>query len=150
MQDSQIHNSSRRFGRAKALVAIATAGLALAAAGPAAAEDNAPQPQQKGCTIILQKPDGSPGQGVVYPHGFSFSVTDVKTGKTHTYTCNNGQWVETVSAIGRAVNSIGPVGGVVMQVKAYDPRTGITRRYTYKRNKGKWELLRVPRRHRTR
>ena len=52
---------------------------------------------QKGCTVTLQNPNGSPGQSVTYPHGYSFSVKNTATGKTHTYTCNNGQWEETVS-----------------------------------------------------
>ena len=52
---------------------------------------------KKGCTVNMQKPDGSPGQSIVYPHGYSFSVQNQQTGKTHTYTCNDGNWEETVN-----------------------------------------------------
>jgi hypothetical protein len=36
------------------------------------------------------------GQSVVYPDGYSFSV-QAQDNKTHTYTCNDGTWKETVA-----------------------------------------------------
>jgi hypothetical protein len=106
---------------AKVLAALGVTSLALIAASPANAiyrsyepsDSEAPVVERtvnsddsgsKGCTITLQNPNGTPGQSVTYPHGYSFSVKNAATGKTHTYTCNNGQWVETVS-------STSPVGG---------------------------------------
>ena len=82
----------------KTLVAIALMlALTLALAAAAHAEPASPTPAKKGCTINLQNPDGSPGQSVVYDDGYSFSVTDKATGKTHTYKCKDGKWEETVA-----------------------------------------------------
>jgi hypothetical protein len=33
----------------------------------------------------------------VYPDGYKFSVVAEHDRKTHTYTCNDGKWTETVS-----------------------------------------------------
>jgi hypothetical protein len=107
-------------GHIKVLAALGVTSLALIAASPANAiyrsyepgDSEAPVVERtantddtkKGCTITLQNPDGTPGQSVVYPDGYSFSVKNGATGKTHTYTCVNGTWVETVS-------SSSPAGG---------------------------------------
>ena len=94
------------------LAALGVAGLALFAAAPAnaiyrsyepaesesptfertVAKDDTSTPK-KGCSVTL-----STGQGIVYDHGYSFSVKNKATGQTHTYTCNDGKWEETVSA----------------------------------------------------
>jgi hypothetical protein len=113
-----------RTGRASILAALGVTSLALVAATPASAiyrdyepsEAEAPVVERtantddtsgnEGCTITLQNPDGSPGQSVKYAHGYSFSVKNKATGKTHTYTCNNGKWEETV-------NATSPTGGYV-------------------------------------
>lgn len=80
----------------KGLVDLATIGLALAVAGPAFAESNAtPTTQKKGCTVQLQGPGA--GQSIVYPDGYKFSVYGQNDRKTHTYRCNDGKWIETVS-----------------------------------------------------
>ena len=84
-----------RPGRTSALAALAAVGLALAVAGPAAAEPNkTPTPEKKGCSVQLQGPGA--GQSIVYPDGYKFSVS-AQDHKTHTYTCNDGKWTETVS-----------------------------------------------------
>jgi hypothetical protein len=82
-----------RPSRTRALTALAAVGLALAVAGPAAAEPNKP-PEKKGCSVQLQGPGA--GQSIVYPDGYKFSVS-AQDRKTHTYTCNDGKWTETVS-----------------------------------------------------
>jgi hypothetical protein len=108
--------------RAVALAALGVASLALIAASPANAiyrsaettsdeapviersvnsDDNSPK---QGCTLDVKAPDGSVQSSIKYPHGASFSAKNAQTGKTHTFTCNNGTWVETVS-------STGPAGG---------------------------------------
>lgn len=84
----------RRPGRTRVLAALAAAGLALAVAGPASAEPSKP-PEKKGCSVQLQGPGA--GQSIVYPDGYKFSVQAKNDGKTHTYTCNDGKWTETVS-----------------------------------------------------
>lgn len=89
MSIRRIHTT---VSRSKALAALAAAGLALAAAGNAAAEPKAPA--KKGCSVQLQGPGA--GQSIVYPDGYSFSV-DASDGKKHTYKCNDGAWTETVS-----------------------------------------------------
>lgn len=83
--------------RRTAAVTASTIGLALAVAGPAAAETKSPTapPAKKGCEVELKGPGA--GQSIVYPHGHSFSVQAQNTGKTHTYTCNDGTWKETVT-----------------------------------------------------
>lgn len=83
-----------RPGRTKAVTALAAVGLALAVAGPAFAEPNKTPPAKKGCSVVLQGPGA--GQTIVYEHGYSFSVVDGRDGKTHTFTCNDGTWKETV------------------------------------------------------
>jgi hypothetical protein len=85
--------------RIRTTIATLAAMLAITAvaAVPAHATDNADGTSKKGCALTLQNPDGSPGQTVVYDHGYSFSVKNKATGKTHTYTCKDGKWEETVN-----------------------------------------------------
>lgn len=112
---NRTHHRSLR-GRVTFLAALGVTSLAFVAATPASAINRSYEPidaeapvikrtantddtgSKKGCSVNLQKPDGSPGQTVVYEHGYSFSVINGVTGKTHTYTCNNGTWDETVSS----------------------------------------------------
>jgi hypothetical protein len=92
----RIRSSVPRPGRTKALAALAAVGLALAVAGPAFAEPNkTPAPEKKGCEVQLKGP--GTGQSIVYPDGYKFSVYAQSDRKTHTYTCNDGKWNETVS-----------------------------------------------------
>jgi hypothetical protein len=96
MNTHSIHSIAPRMNRMKALVALAAVGLALAVAGPGFAEPNTGQaPAKKGCSVQLQGPGA--GQSIVYPDGYKFSVTASNDNKTHTYTCNDGKWTETVS-----------------------------------------------------
>jgi hypothetical protein len=84
-----------RHTRRAALAVLSTAAVALAAAGPAAAESKTPvAPAKKGCEVQLKGPGA--GQSIVYPHDYSFSVQG-QDNKTHTYTCNDGTWKETVT-----------------------------------------------------
>jgi len=96
--------------RATALTALATTGLALAIAGPAGAEGKNPTPPaKKGCEVQLKGPGA--GQSIVYPDGYSFSVYAQSDNKTHTYTCNDGTWTETVSlTAGVQVGVAAPIG----------------------------------------
>jgi hypothetical protein len=86
-----------RNTRCAVVAALSAVTLALVAAGPAAAESKTPTapPAKKGCEVQLKGPGA--GQSIVYPHGYSFSIQGTNTGKTHTYTCNDGTWKETVS-----------------------------------------------------
>lgn len=84
----------KRFRTAKAITALATVSVVLAAAGPASAAPKPSAPAKKGCEIEF-KGEGA-GQKLVYEHGYSMSVSGTD-GKTHTYTCNDGKWTETVS-----------------------------------------------------
>ena len=96
MNTQNIQNLSRKKSM-KALVVLATAGLALAVAAPGFAEPNTGSaPAKKGCEIQLKGPGA--GQSVVYQDGYKFSVK-AQDGKTHTYTCNDGKWEETVSIV---------------------------------------------------
>jgi hypothetical protein len=85
-----------RKSRRTALVALSTLTAALGAAGPAAAESKTPTapPAKKGCEVQLKGPGA--GQSIVYQHGYSFSIL-AQDNKTHTYTCDDGSWKETVS-----------------------------------------------------
>jgi hypothetical protein len=85
-----------RKSRRTALVALSAVTVALVAAGPAAAESKTPTapPAKKGCEVQLKGPGA--GQSIVYPDGYSFSVSG-QDNKTHTYTCNDGSWKETVT-----------------------------------------------------
>ena len=95
--------------RATALTAVAVAGLALAA-GPAAAEPKNPTPPaKKGCEIQLKGPNA--GQSVVYQHGYSFSIL-AQDNKTHTYTCDDGEWKETVKLTARPGGIVVPAGSL--------------------------------------
>ena len=99
-------------------ILAATTALTLAAASPANAiyrsyePGDADEPTiertaeaddtgtgQKGCTVDIKAPDGSTQSSITYPHGYSFKAVNKATGKTHTYTCENGTWKETVSAV---------------------------------------------------
>ena len=81
--------------RIRTVVPVALAGLALAVAGSAAAAPNqTPPPAKKGCEVQLKGPGA--GQSVVYPDGYKFSIL-AQDNKTHTYTCNDGAWKETVT-----------------------------------------------------
>ena len=92
------------------LAGLAAAGLALAVAGPAAAQPTSPtQPAKKGCEIQLKGPGA--GQSVVYQHGYKFSIL-AQDNKTHTYTCNDGKWEETVSL------TAGPRSGMVVAISS--------------------------------
>jgi hypothetical protein len=93
MHIHRIRSIILRPGRTKALAALAAVGLALAVAGPASAEPNK-TPEKKGCSIQFQGPGA--GQSLTYPDGYKY-VVNATDGKTHTYTCNDGKWTETVS-----------------------------------------------------
>ncbi|HEX6389729.1 MAG TPA: hypothetical protein VFZ89_09785 [Solirubrobacteraceae bacterium] len=96
--------------RTRIAAALATAGLAFVAAAPADAAYRTYEPTESGdapvertmasddttsggCSVTLNT-----GQTIVYPEGHSFSVINKSTGKKHTFTCQNGKWVETVEA----------------------------------------------------
>ena len=104
--------SSPRSGRIKAITALATVSLVLAAAGSASAEPKQSAPAKKGCEVQL-KGEGA-GQSIVYADGYSFSVYAKSDSKTHTYTCNDGKWTETVSLTA----SPPPLGGVAAPIVA--------------------------------
>jgi hypothetical protein len=87
---------SSRLRRTAAVTAVAATGLALVGAGPASAESkNGSAPAKKGCTIEFKGPGA--GQSITCDHGYSMSIQARNDGKTHTYTCNDGKWEETVS-----------------------------------------------------
>jgi hypothetical protein len=88
-------------------IAITTVVVALAVAGTASAQDNAPPPAKKGCEIQLKGPGA--GQSVVYQHGYSFSIL-AQDNKTHTYKCNDGKWEESVSIKAGPVSKLAIVG----------------------------------------
>src|SRR5688500_10383159 len=108
----------RRHTRRTALAALSAVALAPAAAGPAAAESKRPAaPGNTGCEVQLKGPGA--GQSIVYPHDYSFSVQG-QDNKTHTYTCNDGTWKETVSLTsGTWTTSVAVVG--TYQVLALAP-----------------------------
>src|SRR5262245_28577900 len=86
---------TRLDNRMKTVVALATVALSLGVAGTASAQPNTGQtPAKKGCSIQFQGPGA--GQSLVYPDGYKF-VVNATDGKTHTYTCNDGTWTDTVS-----------------------------------------------------
>jgi hypothetical protein len=107
--------TTSRLRRPTAMAALAAAGLALVAAGPASAEPKNP-PAKKGCEVQLKGPGA--GQSIVYPDGYSFSVYAQSDSKTHTYTCNDGTWKETVSLTAAPTGVAAPVGS--FQVLASD------------------------------
>ena len=86
---------------------VAAIVVGFVTAGGVQAEPVKPTSTKKGCTITLQGPGA--GQSVVYDDGYSFSVTDKATGKTHTYKCNDGVWTETVSKISAPLGTLKPV-----------------------------------------
>ena len=110
------HNRTLR-GKARLVAGLGVMSLALIAASPASAiyrdyeagyeepppfERTASQDDgnaKKGCTLAVQSPDGKTQSTITYAHGYSFSAVNKATGKTHTYTCNDGTWVETVSSV---------------------------------------------------
>jgi hypothetical protein len=111
MNVSPFHTAvSPRLGRMKAVTALATVSLMLAAAGSAHAEPKQSAPAKKGCEVQL-KGEGA-GQSIVYADGYSFSVKATNDNKTHTYTCNDGKWTETVSL------TASPLGGLSAQILA--------------------------------
>ena len=117
-----IRNQNRTLrGKAGLLATLGVTGLALIAASPASAiyrdyEAGSDEPvitrtasqddgtAKKGCTLAVLGPDGKTQSTITYAHGYSFSTVNKATGKTHTFTCNNGTWEETVS-------SVSPQGG---------------------------------------
>ena len=106
-----------RKSRRTALAAVSAVAVALAAAGPASAETKTPTaPAKKGCEVQLKGPGA--GQSIVYPDGYSFSVYAQNDGKTHTYTCNDGTWKETV-----ALTAGGWTAGLAMPVATYQTLT---------------------------
>lgn len=93
--------------------------VAVVAAGPAAAESKTPvAPAKKGCEVQLKGPGA--GQSIVYPHDYSFSVVG-QDNKTHTYTCNDGTWKETVSLTSGAWTTSVAVPVATYQVLALAP-----------------------------
>ena len=86
--------------RIRKMTALTALGLALGVAGPAFAEPKTPAPAKKPCVIRFEGPGA--GQSLEYPDGSSFSVHGTD-GKKHTYTCNDGRWIETVSLTGGTV-----------------------------------------------
>ena len=100
--------------RKRALTALAGVSIALAAAGSASAESKTPTPPpKKGCEVELKGPGA--GQSIVYPDGYSFSVQGSNDGKTHTYTCNDGKWNETVTLTAPPLT----VGGVAVPTGSF-------------------------------
>jgi hypothetical protein len=97
MNSHDTHDIVSRARRSKVVAALAAVGLALAVAGSASAAPNtgSQTPAKKGCSIQLQGPGA--GQSIVYAHGYKFSVYGENDKKTHTYTCNDGKWEETVT-----------------------------------------------------
>lgn len=89
--------------------ALATMAVVLVAAAPAGAEPNQTPPAKKGCEVQLKGPGA--GQSIVYADGYSFSV-HAQDNKTHTYTCNDGKWTETVSLTA----SPRPLGGIAAPI----------------------------------
>ena len=98
--------------RSRILIALGVAVAALVVASPASAiyrdydpgDAEAPTIERTsakddtggkaGCSLTL-----STGQTIIYDHGYSFSTVNKATGKTHTFTCVDGKWVETVSSV---------------------------------------------------
>jgi hypothetical protein len=76
------------------LAALGAVVVSLVVAAPSFGEPNTP-PAKKGCTVTLQGPGA--GQSIVHPDGYKFSVLAENDRKTHTDTCNDGKWTETVS-----------------------------------------------------
>jgi hypothetical protein len=99
--------TTTRLRRGTALAAVVTAGLTMISAGPASAEPKSP-PAKKGCEVQLKGPGA--GQSIVYPDGYSFSVYAQSDSKTHTYTCNDGTWKETVSLTAAPAGVAAPIG----------------------------------------
>ncbi|HEX6023149.1 MAG TPA: hypothetical protein VFZ00_14225 [Solirubrobacter sp.] len=98
----------------KPLAALSAIAIAIAAAAPASAQPNgSAPPAKKGCEIQLKGPNA--GQSVVYQHGYKFSIV-AQDNKTHTYTCDDGEWKETVSltAGGTRLGVAVPVGSVLV------------------------------------
>jgi hypothetical protein len=91
------------------VIALAAAGSLAAVAAPAGAQQAQQMPPGKSCSIVFA---GS-GQSLEYADGTGFSVK-AADGKTHTYTCRNGKWEETVGLVRgtKALNgAVSKVGG---------------------------------------
>jgi len=89
-------------------IVVAATAIALIAAGSAHAEPaTTTTPAKKGCSIKFEGPGA--GQSIVYPHGYSMTVKGANDGKTHTYTCNDGAWKETVSLTAAPRGAVTPV-----------------------------------------
>ena len=95
-----------------AMTAITAAAFFFVIASVSQAQPNngGSEPAKKGCEIQLKGPGA--GQSVVYQHGYSFSIL-AQDNKTHTYTCNDGAWKETVSLTAgpRSLRDVAIVGG---------------------------------------
>jgi hypothetical protein len=85
-----------------AMTAITAAAFFFVIASVSQAQPNTGGgPTKKGCSIRFEGPGA--GQSIEYDDGYSFSVVDKATGKTHTYTCSDGKWTETVSIVAQPV-----------------------------------------------
>ena len=97
-------------------IAVAATAIALVVAGSAhATPPKTATPAKKGCSIQFQGPGA--GQSIVYPDGYSMSVKGANDGKTHTYTCNDGTWKETVSLTAAPRGGKAPVRGTLQRVR---------------------------------
>src|SRR5262245_1663665 len=94
-----------RIRSVKALVALGALTLALAAAGPAAAEPNQPAaPTKKGC--ILRHPDGVYEK---FDHGETFTMTS--SAGTSTFKCNDATWDRVTKLVATGAGTTSPLGG---------------------------------------
>src|SRR5262245_2617566 len=96
-----------RIRSAKALVALGALPLALATAGPAAAEPNQPPgqpPAKKGCG--LRHPDGVMEH---FDHGETFTMTS--SAGTSTFKCNDGTWERVTKLVATSAGTTSPIGG---------------------------------------
>jgi len=94
-----------RIRSPRALVALGALALALAAAGPAAAEPNQPTaPAKKGC--LLRHPDGAYEK---FDDGETFTITS--SAGTSTFKCNDGTWVRVTKLAATSAGTTSPLGG---------------------------------------
>jgi hypothetical protein len=97
------------------LASVAALAITGSAMSTAQAQPNGDAPAKKGCEVQLKGPGA--GQSIVYEHGYSFSIQDKSTGKTHTYKCNDGKWEETVSLKAPGSTRFGAVNTAVGTVQ---------------------------------